>query len=498
MPPLIDHAAGPDLRRRALSGGVFAFAAQGVRLVLQIGTTAVLARMLVPADYGLVAMVLPFVALIQLFQDAGLGNVTLHRRDLTAEQVSALFWVNIGAGMALSLVLAGLAPLIAVFYDQPRLTAVAVAFAAVLIPATAAVQHRALLQRAFNNRALAAIDVTIQVLGAAVAVAMAWLGAGYWALVGQAATLAIAQLPLLWLVLPWNPGRPRGLRAIRPLIRAGGEITGFNLMSFLARNVDNVAIGRAWGEAALGLYGRAYNLMLTPISQINGPIGVIAVPVLSRLAAEPARYRAAVRRILENLLLATQPGTVLLVVASDAVVRILFGPGWAAAAPILSALAVAALVQPANNATGWLFVSQGRSRDLLRWGFVGAPLQIAAILAGLPWGAMGVAVAYAATEILAVTPLLWRRVGSEVFSARDAAATLAPYLGASVLSGGTILLARSWLPPLDPLALLIAGGVWTYAVQALVLLALPSHRRVVLDLAGIGREAVGSLRRRPA
>lgn len=493
MPPLTDAAPGPDLRRRALSGGAFAFASQGARLVIQIGTTAVLARMLAPADYGLVGMVLPFVALIQLFQDAGLGNVTLQRRDLTPEQVGGLFWVNVGMGLALSLLFAAAAPLIAAFFDQPRLTAVVVAFAALMIPATSAVQHRALLQRALNTRALAAIDVTVQLLAAGVAILMAWLGAGYWALVGQAATLAIVQLPLLWRVVPWNPGGPGRIRAARHLIRAGGEITGFNLLNYFARNVDNIAIGKVWGEAVLGLYGRAYNLMLAPISQINGPIGVVAIPVLSRLTAEPGRYRAAYRRILQHLLLATQPGTVLLVVASDAVVRILLGARWGEAAPILGALAVAALVQPANNTSGWLYVSQGRSNAMLRWGFIGAPLQVLAIFLGLNWGAYGVAVAYAAMEVLVVTPLLWWRVSSANFSARDAVATLVPYYAASVLSGGVFLLARPWLGDVGPLALLAVGAVWTYGVQVAVLLAVPSHRGIVVNLAGVAREAAGAL-----
>lgn len=488
MPVLTDEGAGPDLTRRALVGGVFAGTAQMSRLAIQIATTAILARLLSPAEFGVVAMVLPFVALIQLFQDAGLGNVTLHRPDLTNEQVGGLFWVNVGIGIAASAVLAGLSPLVAAFYGRPELVAPTIAYAAILIPATAAVQHRALMQRGFRFRALAGIDISIQLLAAAVAVAMAWGGAGYWSLIGQAATLALAQHPPLWAILRWHPGRPRGLASIRHLIRAGGEITGFNLMNFFARNIDNVAIGRVWGEAPLGLYSRAYNLMLAPIAQINGPVGTVAIPLLSRLAADPARYRATFRRILEHVLLATQPGVVVLIVEAEAVVRLLLGADWLAAVPILQALAFAALTQPINNTTGWLFISQGRSADLLRWGFRGAPLHVAAIAAGLPWGAHGVAIAYAAVDVLVVTPLLWRHAGSAHFQTSDALVAALPFAACSAVSGSLLHLAEAWTAGLPPPLALILGLAWTYSLQLAVLAFLPSRRPIVARLAGVGRD----------
>lgn len=487
MSNLSEHDSGPareggDLRGRAIRGGAISMVSQVVKLVIQIGTTAVLARLLGPSEFGLVAMVTPFVTFIQLLQDAGLQWVTLQRQDITKEQVGSLFWVNVAFAGVLTLVLIVCAPLVAAFFDDDRLTLVTVAFALLLVPAATSVQHRALLQRAMNFRTLMAIDITMQVVGAGVAIAMALAGYGYWALVAHAGTLTLSQIPLLWMVLPWRPGPPRGFAAARHLLRAGGEITGYNLMNFVARNIDNILIGKVWGDAALGLYGRAFNLMMTPIWQINAPLGNVAVPLLSRLADQPARYRNAFRHVLEKLLLVTTPGIVVMVAASEPVVTVLFGTQWLAAAPILAALGVAAVVQPLNYSANWLFISQGRSADLFRWGFVSAPLQIAGIVAGLPWGGVGVAIGFATVNVLAVTPLLWHRAGSPLFTTRDAVRTVAPFALAAAVSGGGLILAGELVATMHPLAALVLAIGWSYSIQLAVLVVIPAYRRVVREV----------------
>lgn len=485
MSTAVNGAAG-DLRGRAVRGGALSMGSQLVKLVVQIGTTAVLARLLSPSEFGLVAMVIPFVTFLQLLQDAGLASITVQRPDITSEQVGVLFWTNVAVAAVLTVLLMLMAPAIAAFYGDPRLTPIAIAFAALLVPAASSVQHRALLQRALNFRVLVAIDIGMQLAATAVSISMAWAGFGPWALVGHTAALTLAQIPLLWIVHPWRPGRPRGFAGARELIRSGSQIAGYNLLNFLARNVDNVLIGKVWGDAAVGLYGRAFNLMLTPIWQINAPLGAVALPMLSRLADQPARYRSAYRQVLEKLLLLTVPGIAVLVTASDAVVTVLFGRQWLEAAPILSALGVAALVQPVNFSTNWLFVSQGRSADLLRWGLVSAPVQIAGILIGLPWGPMGVAVGFAATNVLVLTPLLWWRVGSGHFSAGDLARTVLPFAIGAALTALALLLTRPLQAGLHPLLLLAAAGAVSYLIQLLVLLALPGHRRVVVDVLTLG------------
>jgi O-antigen/teichoic acid export membrane protein len=235
--------------------------------------------------------------------------------------------------------------------------------------------------------------------------------------------------------------------------------------------------------------------MLVPINQINGPLGQVATPLLSRLTQDPQRYRNAYRRILEKLLLITMPGVVVLSAAAEPVILTMLGSAWRDAAPILSALALAALVQPLNNSTSWLFVSQGRSRDMLRWGFIGSPLVVGAIILGLPWGPVGVAISYAAVNLLVITPVLWFRVGSSLFSMRDAAITVFPFALAAAISGVPLLLSHGLLATIHPFQAVIIALTWTYTVQLALLVALPGYRHVVIGIAELASEVLRPLLR---
>lgn len=488
---LPDSAAPGNLRSRAISGGLFSMASHAIRLFIQLGTMVLLSRLLSPGEYGLVAMVLPFVALIVLLQEAGVPMVTIMQQDITPEQASDLFWLNVALSAVLGTLLAVCAPLVAGFYDDERLLLIVYAFAAMMIPAAISVQHRSLLQRSMNFRLLAGIDIVNQFTAAALTVVAAWYGMGYWALILQTACLYLLQIPLLWMAYPWRPGRPRGFSQVRHLVRAGGEFAGFNILNFFSRYLDNVLIGKISGDVALGLYGRAYNLMLTPINQINAPLGQVATPLLSRLVDDPQRYRSAYRQTVEKLLLITMPGIVVLMAAAEPVTVMMLGPTWRDVAPILSALALAAVVQPLNNSTSWLFISQGRSRDMLRWGLISSPLMVASFVVGLPWGPVGVALSYAAVNLLVITPVLWFRVGSPLFSKFDAGVTAFPFAIGCLLSGVPLFLAQGFMATLHPVEAVALALAWAYMAQLAVLLALPAYRHVVV---GIVRLAVEVLR----
>jgi polysaccharide transporter, PST family len=157
----------------------------------------------------------------------------------------------------------------------------------------------------------------------------------------------------------------------------------------------------------------------------------------------------------------------------------------------LSILALAAMFQPVNAAAGWLFISQGRSAHLMSWGFISAPLQILAIFCGLPWGPVGVAVAYVTMEILVITPILWRRVGSPLFSARDIAGTIGPFLACSAVTAAGLFYLRHVLPALPSLALLGLALVFAYAIQLAILTLSPRHRIVLVRLIRLARQAIG-------
>jgi PST family polysaccharide transporter len=254
------------------------------------------------------------------------------------------------------------------------------------------------------------------------------------------------------------------------------------VVNFFARNLDNMLIGRVWGSAQLGFYGKAYQLLTLPVDQINMPITTVAVPALSRLNDSPERYRLAYLRIIEKIAVVTMPGIALLIATSDWVVLVVLGPQWTEAGRIFAALGVAALIQPITNTTGWLFISQGRTHDMFKYGLVASTIIVAAIITGLPWGALGVAAVYAFVWVSIVTPLLFWWVGRKgPVRPRDFYVTVAPAFFAAVGVLIALFVFRRSAVVISPIAGLALSFGIACAVAVVLLSAIPAGRRALWD-----------------
>ncbi|UCE86685.1 MAG: lipopolysaccharide biosynthesis protein [Deltaproteobacteria bacterium] len=386
--------AHEDLGARCIRSGAVTGGAQLVRLALVLTGTIALARQLAPADFGLVAMASALLGLLAVARELGLSLATVQRDRIRAEQVSALFWVNLAFGLALAAVTAALAPLVAWFYGDARLNGVVFALAAAFAVGGAAVQHRALLQRGMRFGALAAVDLVALAVSTALAIAAASLGAGYWALVVLPVAQTTTASALLWRACPWRPGPPTRGADVRSLLTFGGHVTGTGLLHQLSRNLDTVLIGWFWGAAPLGLYTKAYQLALMPIRNIQAPLASVAIPVLSRLQRDPERFRHFYLKSLRLVAFAGLPGLAAVAVLSREIVALVLGERWLAASPLLAVLACAAAVQLIAGTLGWIFVALGHTRRMLRWSGLASGATILSFAIGLPWGPLGVAVAY--------------------------------------------------------------------------------------------------------
>ena len=197
-----------DLKRKSVVGGVAAVSAQGAKFVVQTATTMVLARLLSPEDFGLQGMVVVVTGFLGLFRDAGLGMATIQRLEVTHEQTSTLFWINVAVGAILTTLCVALAPLVVRFYHEPRLYWVAVVSGLAFLFNGLAAQHSALLQRAMRFVTQAKIDVLSLAVGSAVGVVMALLGCRYWSLVGMAVTGALVVMRLVMVSRSVGPRSP--------------------------------------------------------------------------------------------------------------------------------------------------------------------------------------------------------------------------------------------------------------------------------------------------
>jgi PST family polysaccharide transporter len=397
-------------------------------------------------------------------------------------QVSTLFWVNVALSLGVGLVTVALAPAVAWFYGEPKLRSITMVYAIGFLFGGLTVQHEALLHRQMRFGAQAACEIVALLVTIAITVTLAWRGAGYWALVGGHLTTSFVYMLGIWAVCRWRPGPPARGSGVRSLLRFGGNLTGFGVVNFFARNLDNMLIGRFWGSQQLGLYAKAYQLLTLPIDQINAPITTVAVPALSRLNDSPERYRRAYLRIIEKISVLTMPGIALMIATADWVVLVVLGPQWTEAGHIFAALGVAALIQPIANTTGWLFISQGRTNDMFRYGLVGSTVIVVAIVAGLPWGAVGVAAVYAFIWVTIVMPLLFYWVGRKgPVRPRDFYVTVAPAFCAALGVLVALFLFRRSGVIVNPLAGLISSFGIACAVTLLFLYAIPAGRRALWD-----------------
>src|SRR5215471_2302825 len=297
-----------NLGGRTARGGVVAIVSQGLKFIVTIGATSVMARLLTPADYGLIGMVAFVTGFVAMYKDLGLSTATVQKSEISFEQTSTLFWINVLLSLGITLFTAAIAPLVAWFYGEPRLALITVVTASGFFISGLAVQHEALLRRQMRYFALASISLTSVAVGYVVGIVLAWKGFSYWALVLSQLAVAAAGTLLTVSLCRWMPGLPQRNTGVRSMIRFGSNLTGFTTINYFSRNLDNLLIGRVWGAQQLGLYSRAYQLMGLPIDQINEPITSVAVPALSRLTDSPESYRRAYLRMLEKIAMLTIPG----------------------------------------------------------------------------------------------------------------------------------------------------------------------------------------------
>lgn len=383
-----------DLKGRSVRGGAVTMGAQWAKFCLQMASMVVLARLLTPQDFGLIAMVMVVTGFVTRFKDMGLSLATVQKAEINHAQISTLFWINLLLSFGMMLIAAALAPAISWFYDEPRLTWVTLALASGIIFGGLTIQHQALLRRQMRFGILAAIDIVSISVSILAAIIAAWYGAGYWALVIMQLAAAVTHAVAAWFACGWRPGLPVWRSGVREMLAFGGHLTGFGLMNYFARNADNLLIGKFWGAGQLGLYSKAYALLMLPILQITTPVAAVAIPALSRLQNDPDRYRRYYYRAISMIAFITMPLVAMLAALSDEVIIIVLGGQWISASPIFKVLAFAAFFQPVVSTTACVYISLGQTKRMMYWGAIAVPIILLSFLIGLSWGALGVAISY--------------------------------------------------------------------------------------------------------
>lgn len=479
-----------SLTTTAARGGAFTVGVQVLRMVLQVGSVVVLARLLAPEVFGLVAMVTALMGLAELVRDFGLSVAATQARTVSTAERDNLFWVNTGLGAAVAVALTAAVPLLVRLYDEPRLVPIVPSLAVVLLLSGMVTQYRADLARRLRFGALATADLASPAAGIAVAVVLAANGAGVWALVAQQVTAAAVMLAVCVGHGRWLPGRYRRDIPIRRFHRFGLALLGTQALGYATRNIDQVAIGAIRGPVELGLYNRAYQLVMVPLNQINAPLTQVAVPVLSRVLDDTTAFARGLRRA--QLVTSYGTATLLVVVAAlaDPLTAVLLGPGWSAVAPVLAVLALAGAFRSLAQIAYWMYLASGRAGQLLHLNLWTQPLMMALVLAGLPWGGVGVA-----TGNLVANVLYW--LVSLAAAARAVGVAARPLLASAVTASLTAALpaglaALAVASSVDgPWLRLVLGLGAAVAGATLVTGLVPRSRHDVLTVLGLVRSVLG-------
>lgn len=471
-----------DLGRQSVRSGTVNMVSQAVALGLQMVSTVVMARLLTPEAYGLVGMVMVVVTFAGLFRDLGLSTATIHRETITAAQVSVMFWLNAGVGALLSLVVAVAAPWVVAFYGKPELLWMTVVLGGTIFLASLGAQHAALLARQMHFKRLAVVRLSGAAATLAISASAALAGWSHWALVAGVVGGSLISTALLWIFSQWRPDWPRRHTGARPMVRYGLNLTGFELVNFFSRNLDNILVGRFWGDAALGLYSRAYQLVLFPIGQIRTPLVAVALPALSRLQQEPVRFCSYYRRLLSILALTGMPISAFVVVAAEPLIHTLLGARWTAIAPWASWLAVASFLQPVAGLFGAVLTAKGLANRHLRCGLVSSFVVALTFVATVPHGIDSLVKAYALSGYVLFLPVfLYASRGTGIVLSDFMAAVWRP-AACSILAAAFIFFLRPALPPMPAWLELGSLAAAFAALYGGLLLLVPGGRAMLHGL----------------
>jgi O-antigen/teichoic acid export membrane protein len=482
-----DHLEG-QLQGRALRGGMLTLLAQVIKFVLQLANMVVLARLLSPHDFGLVGMVTSLVGFLTIFKDLGLSAATIQRPQISHAQVSNLFWINAGFGLLLCLITLGLAQPLSHFYKEASIAPITRVLALGFLVSGLGVQHQALLRRQMRFATVIRLDLIALGASTLTAIVGAWAGQGPWALVYAQLVLITLTTAGGWISCGWRPMRWSAQQDNRSMLGLGGWLASFRVVSYWIQNLDNMLIGRRWGSEALGFYMRAYQLLVMPLSQINLPLGEVAVPMLSRLQDNPIDYRLAYGRVLQAVLWLTLPVIVVTVGAADWVIEVALGRQWISAAEIFMWLGVMAFAEPIRYTTGYLFISQGRTREMFYAELVSSFFLIAAIVAGVQQGPKQVAMYFALSSLFLRTPIVlcWAGRSELVRTSQILGPSLMPMLS-SLLALSAVLLLRRWSGAalLHPFLGCVLATLLCLVVFVSAMRLLPGGRQRFADLRAI-------------
>jgi len=471
-----------DLRTKSIQAATFTWTAGAADFILRFGSTAILARLVLPEHFGLVMMVTAFTSIADQFRDLGLSTVTVQRKEITYHEVSNLFWINVASGLLIALVVSAASPLLAEYYKEPRLIAPTCLLATNFVWGGLMVQHQALLTRRLKLGSTSSIRVLSSVISTIVAVTLAWKGFGYWALVWREFVRCALLTIGMWVAFPWMPGLPSRKTNVWALVTFGADLSLANIVASISGTFDRVLLGRFWGPSPTALYRQAYQLLVLPTEQLVSPVYQVAQPGLSMLQADLPRFRTFYKKVLTIACVAAMPLSLFVAVYSAEITRVVLGRRWAGSAPLLLILSLSNFIKQPVGSTAFVLIAQGRSRTYLMLTLLQNFAAVVFMFIGVHWGTIGVAYAEVATTYLLIAPRVYYTFRASPLAVGSFFAMIARPMIASVVMAAVQLVLRQSLPAIGAPAVLAIGTGTAAVVFPAVWMLLPGGSGEVFAL----------------
>jgi PST family polysaccharide transporter len=406
---------------------------QGVGLAAQIIAVVVLARLLTPTDFGLVTMVTTFSLLLLNFGLNGFTESVIQRAEIDHFLASNLFWINLSAGLLLTLGFAAAGSLMARFYGNARVAHVAVGISLTIFITSTSVLHLALLMRAMQFTLVSTNDFISRIVSVAVSILLAWAGWGVWALVAGTVAQPLSQAIGAWTLCRWVPGIPRRAAGTGSMVRFAAHVYGRFTLNYFSRNMDNLLVGWRFNAQSLGFYKKAYDLFaLTSVTQT---LTTVAVSALSRLNGDSQQYKRYLLRALSVVaFLGMGLGADFTLIGKD-LIRLLLGPRWEPAGRIFTYFGPGIGMLLLCGTQSWIHLSIGKANRWFRWAWVEFTVTGLLFVLALPWGPAGVAMSWSLSLCILTLPALWYAGSPIQLGIAPVLAAVWRYIVASVLAG---------------------------------------------------------------
>lgn len=390
----------------ALQGGLKMLLSQGVKLVVQIASIVVLARLVTPEDFGLVAFLTSIFAFVGLFSEFGLTMAIVQKEQIQEKDLNALFRISAGIGMLLLLCIGVAGLLTSWISGDARYQWIFGIFAVMFFCKSLSTVPQGLIRRRLQFGFLSLQEAGTFLFGALAAVAIANQGRGILALMAFQFIPGLLVCGSSWFFAGWRPQRNVGsIQEASSYFSFGGAFTLVEIANTACKHIDNLLIGKVWGMELLGQYTRAYALMLAPLNQVMGPIGTVLIPSFSRIHQNEAEFKKLTTALFISFVGLTAPAAAFLIVYSNPVIHLLLGEGWEVAQEIFWWFAIAVFCKPLGCHIYWIFVSSGKMKQMMRWTVINTLLTVCAILVGLQYGPIRVAALFSTSEIALQIPL---------------------------------------------------------------------------------------------